>query len=81
MSLSLGLLSDYEFVRMVIWGVSLKQIKHKNKNYIGIHILPLFLFVVVHATVVQYVQRPVASLKIMSWNLFHAFIKLSIPKC
>lgn len=62
MSLSLGLLSDYEYVWWLLRGLS--QTKQKTKKYIGIQILPPFLHVVVHAQ--EYVQRPVASLKMMS---------------
>lgn len=68
--LSLGLLSDYEFLWMVIWGVFLKQNKRTNKNYTGIRVLPLFLHVL-HAQ--EYVQRPIGSLKIMSWSLLSIF--------
>lgn len=64
MSVSLGLLPDYEYVT--------------KQNYTGIHILPLFFIVVVHAQ--EYVQKPVASLKIMSWNIFQDFMVFPIFK-
>lgn len=41
----------------------LSQTKQKTKNYTGIQILPLFLHVLVRAQ--EYVQRPVARLKIV----------------